>query len=574
MNTHRHRFYAVASLLIALAGTTLSGCAVNDRAAQSSATPAISNLGTHTWTITTTSPEAQRYFNQGLVWMYSFNHDEAVRHFKMVLELDPSCAMALWGIAVSNGPNINNATMDEARTTAAWSALQSAVAAAPGAAPMERALIDALKARYADPSVKPLPLDPAARAPFDKAYADAMARVHAQFPMSTDVATLYAESLMDLRPWDFWSLSGEPRPETGEIVRVLQHVLAANPNHPGANHLYIHAVEASNTPELADTAATRLRTLVPDSGHMVHMPAHIDVRMGRWNLAADQNKRAIEVHDRYIRVSPRQGFYRVYMMHNDHFLSYACMMSGRKREAIAAARSMLASIPEEFLRDMAPVADGYTPIEIEALLRFGEWDKVLALPEPRETLPITRSIWRFARGVSLAAKGDVAAARGEQVRFREQAKKVPAGAMMVANPAEKVLTIAEEMLEGEILYREGKIDDAVRHLRAAIAVEDTLNYMEPPDWVQPVRHALGAILLDAGGTTRVEQALDVYREDLRRWPENGWSLYGMAETLATMGKTDEAAEYRRRFKLAFSQSDIDLRASCLCSKRSVASAQR
>lgn len=528
------------------------------------APPLFDDLGPHTRRVTTSSSLAQRYFNQGLNWMYAFNHDEAIRAFEHAARLDPACAMAWWGVAICHGPHINNPMMDEARSRAAWDALGRALALADGAAPVERALIGALGARYDDPGRdggRSIPQTAEERRPFDEAYAEAMARVYKRFPTDNDVATLYAEALMDLSPWDLWSLDGEPRPQTPEVLRLLQQVLASDPNHPGANHLYIHAVEASPHPELADGAATRLRTLVPGSGHMVHMPSHIDVRLGRWNLAADQNEASMRVHERYAQRSPRQGLYRAYMFHNVHFLSYACMMAGREKDAISAARRMMASIPEAFYEDYAPVVDAYAAIEVESLMRFGRWDDLLAEPEPRASLPITGAFWSFARGVAFAAKGDVSNARAEQTRFRQRVNAIPDDAMMAINPARKVLSIAEEMLEGEILFREGDLDGAVRHLRAAVAIEDTLTYMEPPDWVQPVRHALGAFLVEAG---RHAEAEAVYREDLRRLPENGWSLHGLAKCLRATGRDAEAEAVEARFRKAWARSDVKLGSSCFC----------
>ncbi|MBL8990841.1 MAG: tetratricopeptide repeat protein [Phycisphaerae bacterium] len=558
------RLARVAAALLAVPLALTAGCADTSPAAAERA--AVVNgrvaLGDYARPVSTRSPEAHRHFDDGLRWLYAFNHDEAVRSFTRAAEADPDCAMAWWGIAICRGPHINNPAMDEASSRQAWTALGRARAAAASATPVEQGLIEALSHRYADPdTTRPLPLDPVARAPLDRAYAQAMERLYARFPGDDDVATLTAEALMDLRPWDLYDLDGTPRPETPRIVATLEAVLARRPDHPGANHYYIHAVEASTTPQRADDAATRLRTLVPGSGHLVHMPAHIDVRLGRWNLAADQNERAMAVHRAYTRLSPRQGFYRAYMFHNQHFLAYACMMAGRANDAIANARGMVASIPAEFYDGFAPVVDAYAPITVEALLRFGRWDDILREPEPRADLPITRAFWRFARAVSLAAQGDAAAARAEQTRFRAAVAAVPSGAMMAINPAHKVLSIADRMLEGELRYREGDTLGAVEHLRAAVAVEDTLLYMEPPDWVQPVRHALGAILLDAG---RAAEAADVYREDLRRWPENGWSLHGLARCEQALGRTPQAEDLRRRFARAWSRADVALETSCFC----------
>ncbi|MCW5765403.1 MAG: tetratricopeptide repeat protein [Phycisphaeraceae bacterium] len=559
-----HRFPRVAAtaacaLAIAPAACTDSSPAAAERAAIVDGRIA---LGDYARPVSTRSPIARRHFDEGLRWLYAFNHDEAVRSFYRATETDPDCAMAWWGIAICRGPHINNPAMDEASSREAWAALARARAAAPSASPVEQGLIGALAYRYADPdATRPLPLDPAARAPLDRAYADAMERLYARFPGDDDVATLTAEALMDLRPWDLYDVDGSPRPETPRIVATLESVLARRPDHPGANHYYIHAVEASARPQRADDAATRLRSLVPGSGHLVHMPAHIDVRLGRWNLAADQNERAMAVHRAYTRLSPRQGFYRAYMFHNQHFLAYACMMAGRSADAIANAREMVASIPAEFYDGFAPVVDAYAPITVEALLRFGRWDDILREPEPRADLPITRAFWRFARAVALAAKGDAGAGRAEQLRFREAVRAVPAGATMAINPASKVLTIADRMLEGELRYREGDLPGAVENLRAAVAVEDTLLYMEPPDWVQPVRHALGAILLQAG---RAAEAADVYREDLRRWPENGWSLQGLARCEQALGRAAQAAELRARFGRAWSRADVPAETSCFC----------
>ena len=518
------------------------------------------DLGRHGWAVTG-SPDAQRWFDQGQRWMYAFNHDEAVRAFSRATELDPSCAMAWWGIAICKGPHINNPAMDRPASEAAWVALRNARAHARSSTPVEQALIGALEARYADPSSATIPLDAAARAPLDRAYADAMAEVHRRFPDQVEVEVLYAEALMDLRPWDLWSPDGQPRPETPRILELLESAMRRDPGHPGANHYYVHAIEASPFPERGEAAAARLRTLVPDSGHLVHMPSHIDVRRGRWNLAADQNAIAATVHDAYERRSPRQGFYRSYMFHNTHFRAYACMMAGRKAEAVAAARTMLASIPDGYYRDYAALVDPYAPIEAESLLRFGMWDELLALPEPREELPITRAMWRFARAAALAAKGNTAAARDEQRRFRRSVAAVPPGAMMAINPAEKVLRIADNMLEGEILFREGGVDESVERLRAAIEIEDTLAYMEPPDWAQPVRHTLGAVLLHAG---RPAEAELVYREDLRRWPENGWSLHGLADALEAMDRDGESSSVRARATAAWSKADLKGGPSCLC----------
>lgn len=517
-------------------------------------------MGKHHRTVTNASPEAQRYFDQGLTWAFSFNHDEAIRSFQEAARLSPDCAMAYWGIALCNGPHINNPAVDEEHSKAAWEALQKAAALQSKASREERALISALTARYADPSAGKLPFTPEERAPLDKAYAGAMGKVRAEFPKDNDIGTLYAESMMDLRPWDLWSVKGEPRPETPEIVKTLEEVLASDPNHPGANHLYIHAVEASPHADRGIAAADRLRTMIPASGHMVHMPGHIDVRVGRWDKAAEQNRRAIEVDSGYRKLSPKQGFYHIYMAHNHQFLSWACMMEGRSEESVRAAREMIAGVPSAFIEHSPAAIDGYLGIPYESMMRFGRWDDMLKEPAPPEVLPITTSIWRFSRAIAYAAKGEIDEAKKEQGVFREAVKKVPPGAIMAINPAETVLSLADHVLEGEIAFRQGDTEKAIANLTKAVELEDTLRYMEPPDWLVPVRHTLGAVLLNAD---RPKEAEKVYRDDLVKWPENGWALFGLAQALKAQGSPDADA-VEARFQKAWANADIKLEATCLC----------
>jgi tetratricopeptide (TPR) repeat protein len=515
--------------------------------------PLFEGLGNHRRAVTTSSPEAQRYFDQGLVWAFAFNHDEAIRSFDEAARLDPDCAMAYWGIALCHGPHINNPVMPEARSKAAWEALEKALAKRGKASPVERALIEALARRYADPA-------PQDRVPLDQAYAAAMKEVWSANRGDADIGHLYAESLMDLQPWDLWEKDGKPKGNTLEILAVLEAAISADPAHPGANHLYIHAVEASPFPAKGVPSADRLRDSVPGAGHLVHMPSHIDVQVGEWAKAAAANEKAIEADRRYREVSPRQEFYRVYMAHNHHFLAFASMMRGRSAEALRAAREMIAGVPAEFGAANAALVDPYLGIAIESLMRFGRWDDVLGEPEPPAIFPISRAKRLFARAAALGAKGLAAEARAEQAKFREAAAKVPAEAMMAINPAPKVLRIADLMLEGELLFREGRIDDSVKSLAEAVALEDELQYMEPPDWIQPVRHTLGAVLLKAG---RVEEAEAVYRKDLEVWPENGWSLFGLWKCLEARG-SDEAADAKRRFDRTWAGADCEICATCLC----------
>ena len=512
------------------------------------------DMGMHQRTVTTDSPEAQKYFNQGLNWMYGFNHDEAVRAFTKAAEIDPNCAMAWWGIALCNGPHINNPLMPPERSHAAWDALQQALALQDGATETERMLIQALSQRYADPP-------PTDRAPLDRAYAAAMREVWRAHPEDPDVGTLFAEALMDLRPWDLWTRAGQPRDETKEVLAALEAVLALDPDHPAANHLYIHTIEASPHPERANAAADRLRQLVPASGHLVHMPSHIDVLTGRWAQASQQNEAAIEVDRAYRAISPKQEFYRLYMAHNHHMLAFAAMMEGRSAVAVRAARNLVTSVPEEYLRRNAALMDPYTGAVYDVLKRFGRWDDLLREPAPPAYLPITTAMWRFNRGVAYAAQGELENAGREQALFAEASAVVPDDALMAINPAKNIMRIAKHFLEGEIAFRRGDIDASVAELRRAIAFEDELLYMEPPEWMQPVRHTLGAVLLSAG---RHQEAESIYREDLANWAENGWSLFGLSRALRLGGQTAQADEFDARFRKAWSRADAKIGSSCLC----------
>lgn len=503
--------------------------------------------------VTTASAEAQRYFDQGLAFMYAFNHDEAIRSFRRAAKLDPTCAMAFWGVAIANGPHINNPVVPEERAKAAWEALGRAKALAAGASPVERALIEALASRYALPQ-------PEDRKPLEQAYADAMRRVWAAYPKDSDVGALFAESLADLRPWDLWTAAGTPQPGTQELVATLEAVLAVAPRHPLGNHLLVHAVEASPHPERADGAADTLRDLQPGLGHMVHMPSHVDVRRGRWSEAITANAKAMEADRRYTALSPDQGFYRLYMAHNHHMLTYAAMMTGQSALALRTIREMVADIPPEFFK-ANPFADGFMAMPLEVLMRFGRWDEVLAEPAFPDFVPISVALQHYARAVAFAAKDQLADAGKEQASFLEARARVPKEAFFGNNTASDVLDVAESFMRGELLFRAGKIDEGLASLREAAAREDRLRYDEPPDWIQPVRHALGAALLQAG---RFAEAETVFRQDLAKLPENGWGLYGLSRALQLQKKTAEAAAAEERFDAVWKQSDLRIKSACLC----------
>jgi tetratricopeptide (TPR) repeat protein len=404
---------------------------------------------------------------------------------------------------------------------------------------VERALIEAASKRYAWPQ------------PEDRKGLDEDA----------DVGALYAEALMDLRPWDLWTTGGEPQPGTKKVLDVLEAVLAVREDHPLACHLYIHAVEASPHPEKAVHAADRLRDLQPGLPHLVHMPSHIDVRLGHWQKAAEANELAIAADRAYRAIRPRQGFYRLYMLHNRHMLAYAALMRGKSAQAIGAVDAMLAELPIEWARGNAAIADGYFAMPLEVRMRFGRWDEILAAPEPEATFPIARALRHAARGVAFAAQGRVEQARAAQEEFRSARKHVADEARFGNSPASTLLDVAEHLLAGEVLYREGKEDEAFGALREAVRAEDALGYDEPPDWIQPVRHALGAALLESG---RFREAEAVYREDLRRLPDNGWSLFGLMRALDLQGQAGEADKVRARWEEVWKDADVRLSSSCFC----------
>lgn len=509
--------------------------------------PLFDDLGEHHRAITTRSPRAQRYFDQGLTLLYAFNQEEARRSFEQAAALDPSCAMCFWGIAAAVGPNIN-VPLDPDRARAGYDAIQRASRLAPAASEVERALIAAMARRYAPV----LPDSAEWRSALDRAYADAMREVARRFPADDDVQTLHAEALMLLQPWDLWTNDGLPKGYALEIAATLERVLARSPDHPGANHYYIHAVEASPSPQLALSAADRLGALVPGSGHLVHMPSHIYMRVGRYHQATEANERAVAADRAYMAKVQAGPIYRMYAGHNHHFLSAAAMMEGRSVTAIAAARDIARTLPAEHLRHM-PTWDTTVVWPALVLTRFGRWDEVLKEPAPPEGMAYPTALWHHARGVALAHTGNLEGARAELAAVEAARAAMPADAIRGNSPAKALLGIASSVLEAAIAEAQGDKDAAIRRLRQAVAAEDELRYDEPADWYYPVRHSLGAVLLAAG---RPAEAEVVYREDLRRNPENGWSLLGLAQSLRAQGKGDEVRAVDDRLRRAFRYADV------------------
>jgi tetratricopeptide (TPR) repeat protein len=433
--------------------------------------------------------------------------------------------MAYWGISLCNGPHINNPFMPDDRSEAAWNALQKAIERIDNTAPVERDLILALAKRYA----KPWPED---RRSLDEAYAGAMAEVYGKYPEDSDVGTLYAESLMDLRPWDLYTQQGEPRQGTEEIVLLLEKMMEIDPDNPGANHLYIHAIEPGKTPQRALPAADRLRDMVVASGHLLHMPSHIDVLVGQWDQAIVQNRKAMLSDERFLRTAPPQQFQHLYMSHNSHMLVFAAMMSGREHEAIETARHLIQAVPDDVLHETAGILDYMMSAVYDVQKRFGRWDDILAEAPPPPFLPISTAMWRSDRAIAYAAKKDFVSAQLEYEAFRRAVERIPEDQLMVINPARNVLAVADHLTVGEIALQKGDLDAAARELENGVALEDKLLYMEPPEWIQPTRHTLGAVYLRA---ERFADAERVYRKDLENWPNNGWSLYGLMRALESQG---------------------------------------
>jgi tetratricopeptide (TPR) repeat protein len=519
--------------------------------------PIFDGLGQYSRKITTASPKAERYFNQGLGFYHGFNHGAAIRAFQEAAKLDPKCAMAHWGIALANGPHINFPLVPPPAAEAAWKELQLAQQNAEKASPVEKALIGALGKRYANPQ-------PEDRKPLDEAYAAAMREVWKQFPDDQDVGALFAEAMMDLSPWNQWTPDGQPNPGTEEIVATLDAVLKLNPTHPFANHLYIHAVEASRNPEKADLAADRLRNLQPGVAHNVHMPSHIDIRRGRWQQAIETNEKAIVADKKYRGIAGAPtGLLPVYAAHNRHMLAYGALMTGQRELAMKHVRAMVAELPPKFVKESPEFADGFVAVPLEVLVRFGRWDEILREPNkyPPKML-FVRAFHHAARAIAHAAKGETEKARKEQALFAEKAKLVPKETPIGNNTAAAIISLATHMLEGEILVAEKKLDPGIAELQTAVKEEDGLKYDEPPAWMIPLRHSLGAVLMK---TRRFAEAEQVYRDDLARLPDNGWSLFGLAETLRQQQKnTEEVAALEAKFKNTWAKADTKITTSCLC----------
>jgi len=512
--------------------------------------PRLKNVGVHKFPVTTKSPRAQLFINQGLNLIYGFNHLEAGRAFAEAARLDPNCAMAYWGQALALGPNIN-APMNAAEEPKAFELAQKAVSLKANSSLRERAYIDALSKRYTGKA--------ADRAGADQAFADAMRDAHQKLPNDLDAATIFAESLMDLRPWNYWTRDGHPQPGMEEAMAAIQSVMKRNKNHPGALHYWIHLMEGTKSPERAEEAADRLLPLAPAAGHLVHMPGHIYQRIGRYADAAKANQLAVAADEDYITQCKAQGMYPLtYYPHNLHFLWSAATMEGRSSVALEASRKTAAAIPSEALKTMPPL-QGFTVVPYFAMVRFGKWEEILKEPRPRYDSLYTAGVWHYARGIALTATGKVDDAQKELDELRKITANGELKLMhLPQNSPFDILGVAEAALAGELAAKNRQFDAAIQHLDRGVRLHDALTYTEPDDWHYPMRDSLGAVLLQAG---RPHEAEIVYWENLKRFPENGWSLFGLLQSLKAQNKTKEAAGIDARFRKAWAAADIPLAAS-------------
>lgn len=539
------------------------------------------DLGAYAREVSTSSAAARSWFTRGLLWSYAFNHEEAVRCFERAIAADPDFALAHWGVAYALGPNYNKpwAAFDpvdlSASVSRAFAASAAARRCAPGASPVERAFVQALAARY--PSAEPAG-DCSA---WNAGYADAMRDVYRAYPDDLDVAALFADALMNLTPWALWDqVTGEPAAGAGtiEAKEVLERALtsAGGRAHPGVLHMYIHLMEMSARPEDALPAGDALRDLVPDAGHLRHMPTHLDVLCGDYRQVVSSNTAAIAADEKFLAREGAMNFYTLYRAHNYHFKIYGAMFLGQAQAALAAADQLAAAIPEELLRvDVPPMADwleGFVPMKMHALIRFGRWPDIIdvPLPDDQELYCVTTAMMRYAKGVACAATGRITDAETHRRRFADAVQRVPGSRTVFNNTCSDILRVAAAMLDGELEYRKENYEEAFARLRHAIELDDGLAYDEPWAWMQPARHAYGALLLEQG---RVGAAEAVYRADLGlddtlaracQHPGNVWSLHGYHECLQRLGKHELAGIIEQQLRIAGAHADVPIRSSCYC----------
>src|SRR5262245_42831913 len=546
------------------------------------------DLGPYRRKVTTSSPDAQVWFDRGLNWMFGFNHGEAIKCFQHALTLDPQCAMAHWGVSYASGPNYNlpwhlyDPHGRQMALSAAYAAMQEALLHAAKASPVEKAMIDALPQRYPQrEAIEDM-------APWDKAYTAAMRKVFAAYPDDLEVRAIFAESIMNETPWEMWHLrSGRPADGAGteECMAVLEYAFANIPaawDHPGLLHLYVHLMEMSPFPQRALRAGDQLRKIVPDSGHLIHMPTHIDVLCGHYHDVLVYNQKALSTDRRFLAYADDPGVYLIYVIHNFHFAIYGAMFLGQYTAAIAAAEELIATVPEAVLRiaspPMADFLEGYLTMKQHVLVRFGKWREIIEqrLPEDQELYASNVAMLHYAKAVAHSALGNVGEAETEKALFMAAKTRVPESRRVHNNTVVDLLGVAEEMLRGELEYRKGNYDAAFAHLRRAVELDDALPYDEPWGWMQPTRHALGALLLEQG---YIDEAEAVYRSDLGldgklsracQHPDNLWSLHGLHECLMRRGEKAELALISQRLELAVARAEIPIKASCFCRRKAMA----
>ncbi|KAF4452128.1 putative TPR domain protein [Fusarium austroafricanum] len=539
------------------------------------------DLGEYKRAISTTAPESQTWFNRGLIWAYAFNHEESVFCFEQAVISDPNCAMAYWGLAYSLGPNYNKpwAFFDNKDLTEVvrrgYNAARTAMAKMSACTPAEQALIRAIEHRFPQET----PSDDCS--PWNQAFADAMEGVYRDFPDDLDIIALYADALMNLSPWNLWDLkTGQPvaGAHTMKIKSLLDNGLKHNGSlkHPGLLHMYIHLMEMSPTPEAALSTANHLRGLVPDGGHLHHMPTHLDVLCGHYQAAIDSNSEAIRADDKYLSKAGPLNFYSLYRCHDLHFRVYAAMFAGQFKVCIDTAAQLESTIPKDLLQIQSPpMADwleSFLSLRAHILVRFGKWEDLIhmTLPEDQELYCMTTSIILYAKSVAFAATGKVPESEHHRGLFHKSLERVPASRTLFNNKCLDILRVAEAMLDGELEYRRNNYDVAYEHLREAIRREDSLPYDEPWGWMQPTRHAYGALMMEQG---YLDEAVEVYRTDLGmndnlpralRHPNNVWALHGLHESLSRLGRNSEAEEIKGLLRKALSSSDVPIHASCYC----------
>ena len=507
-------------------------------------------LGNYHHPITTKHPEAQTYFNQGLTLLYGFNHDEAARYFRRAAALDPEAAMPYWGLALAIGPNYNDTAVDADRAQATYDAVQQAVARAPQASAREQDYIRALVKRY-----------PTANAQsdwqqFHLDYSNAMRAVVQKYPDDLDATTLFAESLMMLRPWQLWTLDGQPAPGTLDLVAVLESVLKRNPDHPGANHFYIHAVEASPNLERAIPSAIRLMTLVPGAGHLVHMPGHIFLQTGDYDLAAQTNVNAAAADKAFVQRTGATGMYPLmYWTHNMHFIAYARAQQGRYQEAKQAAQDMVQNVGEADVQ--MQMLEGFLLYPLMVDLRFHRWDDILQAPAPRVERKLHHAFWQYARAMALAGQGKLPEAAAEQQQFESLRQAIPAASQfLINNKSSDILAFAAATLDAQLAWARGEQEKSLHAWRRAVELESTLQYDEPPAWFYPVRQSLAAALLRNG---QAKEAEAVFREAIDSRPRDGRLLFGLWQSLLAQQRKDAAVLVEQQFHAAWKDATVPLR---------------